>query len=350
MLQFGTSRSWHLPVFLFSIWKLILFIVVALVPGPGYDTSSTLLIDATRTGVSTASVGQMSTITPLLVRFVRWDAIYLSQIVRRGYLFEQDSFFAPGFPALVAFFHQSTSHQIRLCSSTNHWTGSSFESWYDESITIAFVGVTLSTICHLLSVILLLSLTATILSPASQIKSTVPMATAVAALHIINPAGVFLLSPYSEALFSFLNILGFHLYLNGLRSYYDKSETRAEIQYLVAGSIFGLATTVRSNGILNGSLFLYDAAVMALSLVNSSCSISRFRHLIVICISGCLVALGAIVLQYLDYVKYCNHDGGRAIRPWCNYYVPSIYAWVQHHYWYEQVTTNEYIQSLTQPF
>jgi GPI mannosyltransferase 2 len=161
---------------------------------------------------------------------------------------------------------------------------------------------------------------------------------AVAAVHIISPAGAFLSSPYSEALFSCLNILGFQLYLDGLRNHYRRRNPRADIQCLAAGAVFGFATSVRSNGLLSGSLFFYDATVTAISLVNGNFSIEKFRRLIVVGIGGCLTALGVIVAQYRAYASYCILEIGSETRPWCDDYVPSIYAWVQGHYWYEDCT------------
>ncbi len=172
----------------------------------------------------------------------------------------------------------------------------------------------------------------TIFSQSSQRGSSVPIAVAV--LHIINPAGSFLLSPCPEALFSFLNFLGFHLYLKGLRDQYQKSTISAELNCLAAGAVFGLATTVRSNGLLSGALFLYDAAVTARPLLSGSLPADRFRRMIVVSAGGCLIALGAILPQYRLYVSYCNPGIPGGLRPWCNDYVPSIYAWVQRHYWY----------------
>jgi GPI mannosyltransferase 2 len=194
----------------------------------------------------------------------------------------------------------------------------------------------LSIVCHLLSVLLLHSLSTTVFSKAPQGISSVPVA--VAALHIINPAGAILSSPYSEALFSCLNILGFQLYLGGLRNHYRRRNPRAEIQCLAAGAVLGFATTVRSNGLLSGALFFYDATATAISLVKGDLSIEKFRRLIVIGIGGCLIALGAIIPQYRVYASYCILEDGSETRPWCDDYVPSIYAWVQRHYWYEAQT------------
>lgn len=88
---------------LFCFWKLTLLSVVLLAPGPGYDTSSTLLIDAETRDISTASVGKVSTRLARVLKFVRWDAIYFSQITKRGHVFEQEWAFASGFPSLLAY-------------------------------------------------------------------------------------------------------------------------------------------------------------------------------------------------------------------------------------------------------
>jgi GPI mannosyltransferase 2 len=193
-----------------------------------------------------------------------------------------------------------------------------------------------STLCHLFSVFSLYGLASTIFSEASQIKSTVPIA--IAAFHIISPAGAFLVSPCSEALFSLLHILGFQLYLMGLRNHYQQKTTRADAQCLAAGAVFGLATTVRSNGLLSGAPFLYDAILTVVSLCHAKLSITNIRRLVVIGVGGCFVALGAIIPQYRAYMKYCPLASVYAKRPWCNNYVPSIYAWVQDHYWYKGPT------------
>lgn len=139
-------------------------------------------------------------------------------------------------------------------------------------------------------------------------------------------------------MFSFLNILGFQLYLNALRNRRQKSTMFAKIQCLAAGAVFGCATTVRSNGLLSGALFLYEAAATAVSLFNGDLSVENYGWLIVIGIGGCLTALGAIIPQYGAYLRYCTIDTGHKTRMWCNDYIPSIYGWVQRHYWYESHT------------
>ena len=70
----------------FTIWKSLLFAIALASPGSGYDTSTTLLHPS---------------LDALSRPFVRWDAIYFTQIAQRGYLFEQDWAFSWGFTRLI---------------------------------------------------------------------------------------------------------------------------------------------------------------------------------------------------------------------------------------------------------
>lgn len=91
---------------LFVLWKTLLLLIAWASPGPGYDTSASLLFEPDRrqSGVRGGEL-RRSTSTPQLPgigRLVRWDAIYFVEIIRRGYLHEQEWAFAPGFPKTVA--------------------------------------------------------------------------------------------------------------------------------------------------------------------------------------------------------------------------------------------------------
>ena len=116
--QESLSRTTYTPwqdvlllVVLFCLWKAVLFSIVLSAPGPGYDTSGTLLIGNASTSLSTASVGDASTSITYVLKFVRWDAIYFIQITQRLYVFEQEWAFGPGFPSVVAFFQSGIYHQ-----------------------------------------------------------------------------------------------------------------------------------------------------------------------------------------------------------------------------------------------
>lgn len=88
---------------LFAIWKTLLLAIVAASPGPGYDTSTVLMLADPRAGVPTSSTTLVSrAVEHLLTRLVRWDSVYFVNIAQRGYVFEQEWAFGRGFHAMMA--------------------------------------------------------------------------------------------------------------------------------------------------------------------------------------------------------------------------------------------------------
>ena len=95
------------PLFLLALvfvsWKTILFVAILSSPGPGYDTSTSLLevLHSVPTNQSllrpTAAILQ----TPIL-KFVRWDAIYFTHIALEGHVFEQEWAFGVGLSSPVS--------------------------------------------------------------------------------------------------------------------------------------------------------------------------------------------------------------------------------------------------------
>lgn len=185
--------------------------------------------------------------------------------------------------------------------------------------------------CHVLSVLVLYRLTRLIF-PDGPGKH---LAFCAATLHIISPAGLFLSAPYAESLFSLLSFLGYLLYAESLREDERQNKLARDLCVLLAGASFGLATTVRNNGILNGIPFALDG-LETVRLVLANPSVSAVRRLFVLLVGGICVALGAIIPQAVAYVEFCvspQHLGAGAVRPWCSEIVPSIYSWVQNTYW-----------------
>jgi phosphatidylinositol glycan class V len=85
-------------------WKFILLLIAACSPGPGYDTSASLL-SPTETGNR-----ELPNIFRYLVtKLTRWDAIYFVKAASRGYLYEQEWAFGWGFTRAIA-----------LCTSGRH--------------------------------------------------------------------------------------------------------------------------------------------------------------------------------------------------------------------------------------
>jgi phosphatidylinositol glycan class V len=81
------NRPKYSLITIFIAWKLLLLAIAATSPGSGYDTSTTLHASA-------------NILFP--TKLLRWDAIYFTQIARRGYLFEQDWAFGWGFTRFLA--------------------------------------------------------------------------------------------------------------------------------------------------------------------------------------------------------------------------------------------------------
>lgn len=187
----------------------------------------------------------------------------------------------------------------------------------------------MSHVAHYLSVLALYRLSINVFGHRTAAQKLVCFLSAV--LHIVCPAGAFLSAPYGEALFSFLNIAGFYVYSSSVLDDGIGQKLSRDVKRLAAGALFAVATSVRSNGILSGCLFAYDAVMQLQRIAFQGLSLDAVVHLAVIIVGGCEVALGMIVPQVIAYATYCMAED--ATRPWCQWTVPSIYNWVQDHYW-----------------
>ncbi|KAJ5149647.1 GPI mannosyltransferase 2 [Penicillium atrosanguineum] len=271
----------------------------------GYDSSTTLL------SYQDATTGSQTEPLTWSLKFARWDSIYFLHIAEHGYVFEQE--WAFGYPRVLGWFISG----LRMSGAEG------------GQINAALVGVVLSHIAHYLSVLALYRLSVNIFGHATAAQKLICFLSA--ALHIISPAGAFLSAPYGESIFSLLNFTGLYLYTSSLINEHNGITVLRDIQVLTAAVIFALATIVRSNGILSGFVFIYDACMVAWATLTQGPSLHKTRRLAVIILSGCIVALGMVVPQILAYRTYCKSE--TYLRPWCSSPLPSIYGWVQGHYW-----------------
>lgn len=176
-----------------------------------------------------------------------------------------------------------------------------------------------------------LTLTVCLNSTTTKISSFCVLA---ATLHIVSPAGMFLSAPYSESPFSFLNFSGYYLYAKASLKHGENRKNQRDSLVLLCGVVFGIATTFRGNGVFSGLLLVWDAVACGTRILRSSDIASTVRHLLIVSMSGLLMACIAIVPQYLAYDDYCvrgSRDSDK--RPWCSCWPPSIYTWVQREYW-----------------
>jgi phosphatidylinositol glycan class V len=308
----------------FAIWKTLLLGVAALSPGPGYDTSTSLVLSA---------AGSDKKLTPALLylieKLTRWDAIYFTQASRRGYLFEQEWAFGWGFTRVVSFCAVGKRYLIKCCeicradlrlialrvAGVPHYEGLE-----------ALIAIIIAHAAHLASVLVLFHLS---LAVFPGFKSRFALTTAT--LHIVSPAGLFLSAPYAEsscALFTFSGALLF------AKSFVSKGKAAAshDLFVLASGILFGISTTFRSNGILSGLLLLEEAFRVVISL-KEGFETAKFRRLILTGIGGMCVGAGFFVPQFIAYNEYCGQENALLLRPWCGERIPSIYTFVQEHYW-----------------
>lgn len=213
-----------------------------------------------------------------------------------------------------------------------HWVG------FPHSLSNdVLAGIIIAHLSHFLSVFVLFELSRIV--PLTRLSSRRDrFSFLAAAFHIISPAGIFLSAPCAESLFSLLNFTGMYLYAAAHSSNSSLKQWKRDALTVVAGLSFGLGTTVRSNGLLSGLIFMVDALHHARSILYSSNFRVHIRSLCATVMAGILLGVGIILPQYLAYTEYCSSSDGD-LRPWCTTAIPSIYAWVQKHYWY--VATHE---------
>lgn len=122
------SANWSTPLvhhpiktltLLFWAWKAILFLAIANCPGPGYDTSATLLSANAEDSLSSAAAlnGSGSPIAAIVLKFVRWDSIYFVRVAQRGYVFEQEWASAYGYTRGLALLTSGACEKILHATS-----------------------------------------------------------------------------------------------------------------------------------------------------------------------------------------------------------------------------------------
>ena len=173
---------------------------------------------------------------------------------------------------------------------------------------------------HLLSVFVLYRICMLVsFTPASKTRAFLA-----ASLHVFAPAGLFLSAPYTESPFSLLSFGGYYAYLLGSR----RRTVANDLLVMVAGLLFGVSATFRSNGIINGSIFAFDFLARFPSL-----NVKDIRYRAALAMGAILTAGGFLLPQYLAYCQYCTFSDSTMLRPWCKQMVPSIYNYVQRYYW-----------------
>ncbi|KAF2130383.1 glycosyltransferase family 76 protein [Dothidotthia symphoricarpi CBS 119687] len=299
-------------VLVFCAWKVLLLLLAAYCPGPGYDTSALISLDNGNNRHDHFDTSPRY--YRLALNLFRWDALYFVKGAERAKVHEQEWAFSwaysRGFSVLGQYISGGTA-----CSSQCY----------------VWAGIAVSNVCHLLSVLVLYRLLSVIVGKPQQRRHTAFVASV---LHVLTPASLFLSSPYAEGLFSLLNFTGMLCYAQSRATSQVGSPTLYEdFLKLSSGLFFASATLMRSNGLLSGLILMYDVARYIPRIISMQVNLHDMRRVFVTCVSGMFVALGFIGPQYLAYLEFCSQGIGSTTRPWCARSVPSIYSWVQSYYW-----------------
>lgn len=94
----------------FFAWKVLLFLLTAFCPGPGYDSSALILTDASAN--RHINYKSSSLLNHLTLNLFRWDALYFIKTAERGLVFEQEWAFSPVFSQLLNVTTQCEKTQI----------------------------------------------------------------------------------------------------------------------------------------------------------------------------------------------------------------------------------------------
>jgi len=151
-------------------------------------------------------------------------------------------------------------------------------------------------------------------------------------LHTVSPAGLFLSAPYGESTFAFTTFLAILCYVRAQEKHFkvtEQSHLPKQAWILLSGFGFALSTLFRSNGLLHGTIFLFDAITCLRSCFKAP-NASNLAHLTTTILAGSLIAIGFALPQAIAYFQFCTP---KPSRPWCSHFPPSIYSWVQKHYW-----------------
>ncbi|TKY88206.1 hypothetical protein EX895_002916 [Sporisorium graminicola] len=129
-------------------------------------------------------------------------------------------------------------------------------------------------------------------------------------------AGTTLASPTPESFFSLASLVGLlHL---------ESSSALGWTQVLVVSFWFAIATSFRTNG----TLLIGYLAFKLIAEAQSGRAVSATLKLVLsvaVCVSP------SVLFQAWAYSRFCLAE---ASRPWCEDRLPSIYAFVQSHYWH----------------
>ena len=185
----------------------------------------------------------------------------------------------------------------------------------DGNQRYVLTAIILSNIFHLLAQIPLYHLTRRLF----PFNRSIAITTCI--LHSFTPAGVFLLSGYTESLFAFLSFSGMALFHKEYR--------------LLPALLWSLAGTIRSNALLWTGFFAWDG-LYTIFHGDTRGTFKILGRLIYLGVCVVVTLMGFAWWQYSAWEQYCTSTP----QEWCSNRIPLIYSHVQSKYWYEGLSQN----------
>ncbi|MBW0518724.1 hypothetical protein O181_058439 [Austropuccinia psidii MF-1] len=240
---------------------------------------------------------------------VRWDTLHFIKMASHGgRLVEQDWAFGNGIVWIL---------------QLGDWIGRSI---FDDQATVICTSL-LAISASVGSTVLLSLLT-------FELTKSIKFTSLVGLLHIFSPSPSTQVVPYTEPFYAFFSFLASYRYA---RLSNPSSSKRFHAKLTIA--IFAaIATTLRSIGIIQASFWISDWLDNSKKLTSNKFKNPKKRlfDMIINSIQTFILVLitsGPFLLdQYLGYREFCMVEF-QLVRPWCSNLIPSIYNFVQSHYW-----------------
>ncbi|XP_013403749.1 GPI mannosyltransferase 2 isoform X2 [Lingula anatina] len=264
----------------------------------------------------------------------RWDGIYFLHIAEHGYTYMNCLAFFPLFPKVVEYLSKSLFFPLTF--------------FMCQANVLLVTAVIVNLYCFVKSAGALYTL-------GGKVLNNEALAYKGALLYCINPASIFFTAPYSEAMFAWL---GFTAMIQ-----YEKKDNYK------CSFFFGLASLVRSNGLVSACILFYKRFKDVLGVFLEFLPRSRFSsksNSIILILSSLYFLLPTMLIyaliciapfayyQYYAYQMYCTDSGKSLSIPgfiydygrkqhyvlptdtnpeWCTHFIPLSYSYIQSHHW-----------------
>ncbi|RKO99435.1 hypothetical protein CXG81DRAFT_27806 [Caulochytrium protostelioides] len=269
-------------------------VLLAVTFGTAYDVSGAL-------GPPRAATMPAATWTATWAEAMhRWDTVYFAGIATRGYRYEQELAFFPGWPVAM----RALASAAAAASPLRH-------------VPVLVAGLVLSSAVSAAAAVSLYLLTRDVFHDHAR-------ALAAAVLWLFGPSMVVVAGAYTEAAFAACAFLGAYALLHGRR--------------WTATALLAAASALRSNGLLHlpvvvGAHLLTDPRALAQPLGAWPSWRSwrpAPRRILAAAVGAAAVGLPVALHQLPAWWAFCYPS---PTRPWCAATPPSVYAFVQSHYW-----------------